>query len=121
MAQECGDALEGVPGAAPVSLPPARPQVVKNDLSPVWEPFKVSLCNLCCCEETRPLKVGPAGGGWGGGVGGLLQGPRRAGRLRGPGLPSASSGIMTPAESTISSGSSPPPSRRCRKLSGSTR
>ncbi|XP_004754104.2 copine-7 isoform X2 [Mustela lutreola] len=33
-----------------------RTEVVKNDLSPVWEPFKVSLCNLCCCEETRPLK-----------------------------------------------------------------
>ncbi|XP_045845456.1 copine-7 isoform X2 [Meles meles] len=33
-----------------------RTEVVKNNLSPVWEPFKVSLCNLCSCEETRPLK-----------------------------------------------------------------
>ncbi|XP_078214142.1 copine-7 isoform X2 [Callithrix jacchus] len=31
-------------------------QVVKNNLSPVWEPFKVSLSSLCSCEETRPLK-----------------------------------------------------------------
>lgn len=34
------------------------PQVVKNNLNPVWEPFKVSLNSLCSCEETRPLKVG---------------------------------------------------------------
>ncbi|KAF3817543.1 hypothetical protein GH733_012830 [Mirounga leonina] len=33
-----------------------RTEVVKNNLSPVWEPFKVSLSNLCSCEETRPLK-----------------------------------------------------------------
>nr|XP_020138420.1 copine-7 isoform X3 [Microcebus murinus] len=33
-----------------------RTEVVKNNLSPVWEPFKVSLSSLCCCEETRPLK-----------------------------------------------------------------
>uniref|UniRef100_A0A2R8MAF5 Copine 7 n=1 Tax=Callithrix jacchus TaxID=9483 RepID=A0A2R8MAF5_CALJA len=35
-----------------------RTEVVKNNLSPVWEPFKVSLSSLCSCEETRPLKVG---------------------------------------------------------------
>ncbi|XP_034494504.1 copine-7 isoform X3 [Ailuropoda melanoleuca] len=35
-----------------------RTEVVKNNLSPVWEPFKVTLSNLCSCEETRPLKVG---------------------------------------------------------------
>ncbi|XP_044902319.1 copine-7 isoform X11 [Felis catus] len=33
-----------------------RTEVVKDNLSPVWEPFKVSLNNLCSCEETRPLK-----------------------------------------------------------------
>ncbi|XP_044238243.2 copine-7 isoform X3 [Ursus arctos] len=33
-----------------------RTEVVKNNLSPVWEPFKVTLSNLCSCEETRPLK-----------------------------------------------------------------
>ncbi|KAM4801795.1 copine-7 isoform X2 [Urocitellus parryii] len=33
-----------------------RTEVVKNNLSPVWEPFKVSLSSLCSCEETRPLK-----------------------------------------------------------------
>ncbi|XP_073911562.1 copine-7 isoform X1 [Castor canadensis] len=33
-----------------------RTEVVKNNLSPVWEPFKVSLNSLCSCEETRPLK-----------------------------------------------------------------
>ncbi|XP_064225997.1 copine-7 isoform X3 [Aotus nancymaae] len=33
-----------------------RTEVVKNDLNPVWEPFKVSLSSLCSCEETRPLK-----------------------------------------------------------------
>ncbi|XP_063103906.1 copine-7 isoform X3 [Cavia porcellus] len=31
-------------------------KVVKNNLSPVWEPFKLSLSSLCSCEETRPLK-----------------------------------------------------------------
>ncbi|EGV94061.1 Copine-7 [Cricetulus griseus] len=35
-----------------------RTEVVKNNLNPVWEPFKVSLNSLCSCEETRPLKVG---------------------------------------------------------------
>ncbi|CAO2609586.1 Cpne7 [Lemmus lemmus] len=34
-----------------------RTEVVKNNLNPVWEPFKVSLNSLCSCEETRPLKV----------------------------------------------------------------
>uniref|UniRef100_A0A8C2UMC4 Copine 7 n=1 Tax=Chinchilla lanigera TaxID=34839 RepID=A0A8C2UMC4_CHILA len=33
-----------------------RTEVVKNNLSPVWEPFKLSLSSLCSCEETRPLK-----------------------------------------------------------------
>ncbi|XP_070254464.1 copine-7 isoform X3 [Myotis yumanensis] len=33
-----------------------RTEVVKNNLSPVWEPFKVSLNSLCSCEESRPLK-----------------------------------------------------------------
>ncbi|XP_036159423.1 copine-7 [Myotis myotis] len=33
-----------------------RTEVVKDNLSPVWEPFKVSLNSLCSCEETRPLK-----------------------------------------------------------------
>uniref|UniRef100_G1S0Y8 Copine 7 n=1 Tax=Nomascus leucogenys TaxID=61853 RepID=G1S0Y8_NOMLE len=33
-----------------------RTEVVKNNLNPVWEPFKVSLSSLCSCEETRPLK-----------------------------------------------------------------
>ncbi|XP_070118269.1 copine-7 isoform X4 [Equus przewalskii] len=33
-----------------------RTEVVKNNLSPVWEPFKVSLSSLCSCEEARTLK-----------------------------------------------------------------
>ncbi|XP_059521534.1 copine-7 [Myotis daubentonii] len=33
-----------------------RTEVVKDNLNPVWEPFKVSLNSLCSCEETRPLK-----------------------------------------------------------------
>ncbi|XP_010842291.1 PREDICTED: copine-7-like [Bison bison bison] len=33
-----------------------RTEVVKNDLSPTWQPFKVSLSSLCSCEESRPLK-----------------------------------------------------------------
>lgn len=37
--------------------PPPDPQVVRNNLSPVWEPFEVSLNSLCSCKETRPLKV----------------------------------------------------------------
>ncbi|NXU34122.1 CPNE7 protein, partial [Drymodes brunneopygia] len=31
-------------------------QVVKNNLSPIWEPFKVSLNSLCSCEEKRKLR-----------------------------------------------------------------
>lgn len=127
MAWECGGSSGGGSRRNPNQPPPApRPQVVKNNLSPVWEPFKVSLSNLCSCEETRPLKVGQDGPG--AGEGSLLQGDgdlevgsHRGSGLRGPGLPSASSGIMTPAESTTSSGNSPPPLRRCRKLSGRTR
>uniref|UniRef100_A0A8C4K4F5 Copine 7 n=1 Tax=Dromaius novaehollandiae TaxID=8790 RepID=A0A8C4K4F5_DRONO len=33
-----------------------RTEVVKNNLSPVWEPFKVSLNSLCSCEEQRKLR-----------------------------------------------------------------
>uniref|UniRef100_A0A6I8N5K4 Copine-7 n=1 Tax=Ornithorhynchus anatinus TaxID=9258 RepID=A0A6I8N5K4_ORNAN len=33
-----------------------RTEVVKNNLSPVWDPFKVSLNSLCSCEERRMLK-----------------------------------------------------------------
>ncbi|XP_032557149.1 copine-7 isoform X2 [Chiroxiphia lanceolata] len=33
-----------------------RTEVVKNNLSPVWEPFKVSLNSLCSCEEKRKLR-----------------------------------------------------------------
>ncbi|XP_004600855.1 copine-7 isoform X1 [Sorex araneus] len=33
-----------------------RTEVVKNDLNPEWEPFKVTLSSLCSCQETRPLK-----------------------------------------------------------------
>ena len=36
-------------------LPPI--QVIKNNLNPVWEPFKVSLISLCSCDEDRKLKV----------------------------------------------------------------
>ncbi|XP_022438591.1 copine-7-like [Delphinapterus leucas] len=32
-----------------------RTEVVKNDLSPTWQPFKVSLSSLCRREEPRPL------------------------------------------------------------------
>lgn len=32
-------------------------QVIKNNLNPVWEPFKVSLISLCSCDEERKLKV----------------------------------------------------------------
>lgn len=51
--------------------------MVKNNLSPVWEPFKVSLSSLCSCEEARTLKVGDGAvrgcqgaglGGWGPGT-----------------------------------------------------
>lgn len=30
---------------------------MKNNLSPIWEPFKVSLNSLCSCEEQRKLRV----------------------------------------------------------------
>ncbi|NWH28614.1 CPNE7 protein, partial [Grus americana] len=33
-----------------------RTEVVKNNLSPIWEPFKVSLNSLCSCEEKRKLR-----------------------------------------------------------------
>ncbi|XP_024407283.2 copine-7 isoform X2 [Desmodus rotundus] len=33
-----------------------RTEVVKDNLSPEWEPFKVSLNSLCSGDETRPLK-----------------------------------------------------------------
>ncbi|XP_053528201.1 copine-7 [Artibeus jamaicensis] len=33
-----------------------RTEVVKDNLSPVWEPFKVSLSALCSGDEARPLK-----------------------------------------------------------------
>ncbi|XP_073439741.1 copine-7 [Dendrobates tinctorius] len=33
-----------------------RTEVIKNNLNPVWEPFKVSLSSLCCCEEKRKLR-----------------------------------------------------------------
>ncbi|KAM4614577.1 copine-7 [Discoglossus pictus] len=33
-----------------------RTEVIKNNLNPVWEPFKVSLNSLCCCEEKRKLR-----------------------------------------------------------------
>uniref|UniRef100_A0AAY4B5N9 Copine-7 n=1 Tax=Denticeps clupeoides TaxID=299321 RepID=A0AAY4B5N9_9TELE len=34
-----------------------RTTVIKNNLNPVWEPFKVSLISLCSCDEDRKLKV----------------------------------------------------------------
>ncbi|XP_061526657.1 copine-7 isoform X3 [Phyllopteryx taeniolatus] len=33
-----------------------RTEVIKNNLNPVWEPFKVSLISLCSCDEERRLK-----------------------------------------------------------------
>uniref|UniRef100_A0A8C5HML0 Copine VII n=1 Tax=Gouania willdenowi TaxID=441366 RepID=A0A8C5HML0_GOUWI len=33
-----------------------RTEVIKNNLNPVWEPFKVSLISLCSCDEDRKLK-----------------------------------------------------------------
>uniref|UniRef100_A0A8B9DG31 Copine 7 n=1 Tax=Anser cygnoides TaxID=8845 RepID=A0A8B9DG31_ANSCY len=43
-----------------------RTEVVKNNLSPIWEPFKVSLNSLCSCEEKRKLRVrkGDGAGAW---------------------------------------------------------
>lgn len=48
----------GPPHGSPALLSPlSPPQVVKNNLSPIWEPFKVSLNSLCSCEEKRKLRV----------------------------------------------------------------
>lgn len=47
----------GHPGGSPALLSPPVLQVVKNNLSPIWEPFKVSLNSLCSCEEKRKLRV----------------------------------------------------------------
>ena len=62
--RRCSSGLAGSclePEAGPLEPPaPPGPQVVKNDLSPTWQPFKVSLSSLCSCEESRPLKVGGA-------------------------------------------------------------
>ena len=62
--RRCSSGLAGSclePEARPPEPPaPPGPQVVKNDLSPTWQPFKVSLNSLCSCEESRPLKVGGA-------------------------------------------------------------
>ncbi|KAF5901283.1 copine-7 [Clarias magur] len=33
-----------------------RTEVIKNNLNPVWQPFKVSLISLCSCDENRKLK-----------------------------------------------------------------
>ncbi|XP_023695484.1 copine-7-like isoform X1 [Paramormyrops kingsleyae] len=33
-----------------------RTKVIKNNLNPVWETFKVSLSSLCSCDEDRRLK-----------------------------------------------------------------
>ncbi|MCI4383123.1 hypothetical protein PGIGA_G00022630 [Pangasianodon gigas] len=33
-----------------------RTEVIKNNLNPVWQPFKVSLISLCSCDEDRKLK-----------------------------------------------------------------
>uniref|UniRef100_A0A8C6S5E4 Copine VII n=1 Tax=Neogobius melanostomus TaxID=47308 RepID=A0A8C6S5E4_9GOBI len=33
-----------------------RTEMIKNNLNPVWEPFKVSLISLCSCDEDRKLK-----------------------------------------------------------------
>lgn len=45
------------PRRPPGPAEPLSPQVVKNNLSPIWEPFKVSLNSLCSCEEKRKLRV----------------------------------------------------------------
>lgn len=34
-------------------------KVVKNNLNPSWEPFRLSLHSLCSCDIHRPLKVKP--------------------------------------------------------------
>ncbi|XP_042542365.1 copine-6 [Dipodomys spectabilis] len=33
-----------------------RTEVVKNNLNPIWEPFRLSLHSLCSCDVHRPLK-----------------------------------------------------------------
>ncbi|XP_060796797.1 copine-7 [Neoarius graeffei] len=33
-----------------------RTEMIKNNLNPVWQPFKVSLISLCSCDEDRKLK-----------------------------------------------------------------
>ncbi|KAK3561822.1 hypothetical protein QTP86_017071 [Hemibagrus guttatus] len=33
-----------------------RTEVIKNNLNPVWQPFKVSLISLCSCDDDRKLK-----------------------------------------------------------------
>ncbi|XP_012670190.1 copine-7 [Clupea harengus] len=33
-----------------------RTEMIKNNLNPVWEPFKVSLISLCSCDEDKKLK-----------------------------------------------------------------
>ncbi|XP_021264489.1 copine-7 isoform X2 [Numida meleagris] len=95
-----------------------RTEVVKNNLSPIWEPFKVSLNSLCSCEEKRKLRVRKG------------DGTLSPGRCRGGGMQlgsadphprSASCGTTTHGESTTSSASSSPPSRRCRRQWGKTR
>uniref|UniRef100_A0A3P8VI97 Copine 7 n=1 Tax=Cynoglossus semilaevis TaxID=244447 RepID=A0A3P8VI97_CYNSE len=42
-----------------------RTEVIKNNLNPVWEPFKVSLISLCSCDDERKLKVRSFKGEWG--------------------------------------------------------
>uniref|UniRef100_A0A8C5IR79 Copine 7 n=1 Tax=Junco hyemalis TaxID=40217 RepID=A0A8C5IR79_JUNHY len=46
----------GVALGVTLSSPHPILQVVKNNLSPIWEPFKVSLNSLCSCEEKRKLR-----------------------------------------------------------------
>lgn len=35
--------------------------MVKNNLNPSWDPFRLSLHSLCSCDVHRPLKVKPQG------------------------------------------------------------
>ncbi|MGH0115703.1 UNVERIFIED_CONTAM: hypothetical protein FKN15_046888 [Acipenser sinensis] len=34
-----------------------RTEVIKNNLNPVWDSFKVSLSSLCSCDENKKLKL----------------------------------------------------------------